>query len=171
MEIYRKFRGTTPWLPKSAFFNERGIHVCCGVFLHLETVMKPQLFRVILQVSDIDAATRFYEQILGFKGKRVSPGRHYFDCDGAILVCLDPRADGDEFDALPNVDYVYIAVTDVVASFQAATSAGASLADGDVHGAPSGAVAERPWGERSFYAADPFGNKLCFVDQSTMFTG
>ncbi len=25
--------------------------------------------------------------------------------------------------------------------------------------------------ERSFYAQDPFGNKICFVDQSTLFTG
>jgi len=30
---------------------------------------------------------------------------------------------------------------------------------------------ERPWGERSFYAVDPFGNPLCFVDQKTLFTG
>ena len=29
----------------------------------------------------------------------------------------------------------------------------------------------RPWGERSFYAFDPFGNGLCFVDETTVFTG
>jgi len=29
----------------------------------------------------------------------------------------------------------------------------------------------RPWGERSFYAHDPFGNPLCFVDATTIFTG
>jgi uncharacterized glyoxalase superfamily protein PhnB len=29
----------------------------------------------------------------------------------------------------------------------------------------------RPWGERSFYARDPFGNPLCFVDETTLFTG
>jgi hypothetical protein len=34
-----------------------------------------------------------------------------------------------------------------------------------------GAVAERPWGERSFYMRDPAGNPLCFVDASTLFTG
>ena len=34
-----------------------------------------------------------------------------------------------------------------------------------------GEIAERPWGERSFYATDPFGNKICFVDRATMFTG
>ena len=31
-------------------------------------------------------------------------------------------------------------------------------------------VAVQPWGERSFYCADPFGNKLCFVDSATLFT-
>jgi hypothetical protein len=29
----------------------------------------------------------------------------------------------------------------------------------------------RPWGERSFYAFDPDGNGLCFVDERTVFTG
>ena len=32
-------------------------------------------------------------------------------------------------------------------------------------------IVTQPWGERSFYAEDPFGNKLCFVDRSTLFTG
>jgi hypothetical protein len=35
---------------------------------------------------------------------------------------------------------------------------------------PMGAIAKRPWGERSFYMHDPFGNPLCFVDQQTLFT-
>ena len=34
-----------------------------------------------------------------------------------------------------------------------------------------GEIAERPWGERSFYAHDPFGNPVCFVDERTLFTG
>jgi hypothetical protein len=29
----------------------------------------------------------------------------------------------------------------------------------------------RPWGERSFYVKDPWGNGLCFVDEKTLFTG
>jgi len=41
---------------------------------------------------------------------------------------------------------------------------------GDVHGSPAGAIAVRPWGERSFYAVDPFGKRLCFVDERTKFT-
>ncbi len=42
---------------------------------------------------------------------------------------------------------------------------------GDVHGASAGEVVRRPWGERSFYAYDPWGNGLCFVDENTLFTG
>jgi hypothetical protein len=40
-----------------------------------------------------------------------------------------------------------------------------------VHGEPAGAICKRPWGERSSYAVDPFGNPLCFVDRATVFTG
>ena len=29
----------------------------------------------------------------------------------------------------------------------------------------------RPWGERSFYGRDPFGNPICLVDSGTTFTG
>ena len=33
-----------------------------------------------------------------------------------------------------------------------------------------GAIEKRPWGEVSFYMKDPFGNPLCFVDETTLFT-
>jgi hypothetical protein len=39
-----------------------------------------------------------------------------------------------------------------------------------VHGAPAGEIGTRPWGERSFYCQDPFKNKLCFVDRTTLYT-
>jgi hypothetical protein len=28
-----------------------------------------------------------------------------------------------------------------------------------------------PWGERRFWARDPFGNPISFVDEKTLFTG
>ncbi|MGA3068293.1 MAG: VOC family protein, partial [Tepidisphaeraceae bacterium] len=61
-----------------------------------------KLFRVILPVSDIEAATKFYSELLADPGRRVSPGRHYFNCGGVILACFDPKADGDDFDPTPN---------------------------------------------------------------------
>ncbi len=133
--------------------------------------MSTRLFRVILPVSDIERAARFYAVVLGLPGERVSPGRHYFDCGGTILACFDPQADGDGYDPKPNPEEFYFSVDDLEATYAAAAKAGATLRKGDVHGDPAGKIATRPWGERSFYAQDPFGNKICFVDRSTLFTG
>jgi catechol 2,3-dioxygenase-like lactoylglutathione lyase family enzyme len=133
--------------------------------------MSVELFRVILPVTDIDRAARFYGEVLGLEGRRVSSGRHYFDCGGTILACFDPGADGDAYAPGPNPEWLYFAVDDLEARFEAARRAGAKLPDDDVHGDPAGRIARRPWGERSFYAEDPFGNKICFVDRETKFTG
>ena len=88
----------------------------------------PHLYRVILPVSDIERAQRFYAAVLGTGGTRVSPGRHYFDCEGTILACFDPRADGDGYDAVPNPEPIYFAVDDLDATFEAARLAGAAPA-------------------------------------------
>jgi catechol 2,3-dioxygenase-like lactoylglutathione lyase family enzyme len=122
-----------------------------------------RLYRVILPVTDIEKAARFYAGLLELPGKRVSPGRHYFDCGGAILACFDPRADGDDFDATPNPQYIYLSVTDLEAAFVRARTLGCTELEE--------AIATRPWRERSFYARDPFGNPICIVDEKTVFTG
>ena len=123
----------------------------------------PKLFRVILPVSDIEAAARFYGALFEMPGKRVSPGRHYFDCGGVILACFDPCADGDDFDARPNPDHVYFAVTDLDEVFARIQRLGYRKIDATIK--------KQPWGERSFYAVDPFGNPICLVDETTIFTG
>ncbi len=131
-----------------------------------------KLYRVILPVSDIEAAARFYGAVLGMAGTRVSPGRHYFDCEGTILACYDPAADGDRQPAMPNPDHIYLAVDDLEETYRKCRSINAAFLPGNMDGgAPAGAIAERPWGERSFYLKDPFGNPLCFVDRTTVFTG
>ena len=122
-----------------------------------------RVFRVILPVSGIDEAAVFYAAVLGQAGARISPGRHYFGCGGVILACFDPRADGDPWDAAPNPDHVYLAASDLDACYER------------VRARPNGTIRTpiqtQPWGERSFYCTDPFGNKLCFVDEQTLFTG
>jgi catechol 2,3-dioxygenase-like lactoylglutathione lyase family enzyme len=123
----------------------------------------PNLFRVILPVTDINRAETFYRLVLGVSGKRVSPGRHYFECGGTILACYDPRADGDAIDLPPNPEHIYFAVNDIEAVFGRAKSAGCTELDEGIQ--------IRPWGERSFYARDPFGNLICFVDEATVFRG
>jgi len=122
-----------------------------------------KLFRIILPVSDIEAAARFYAAVFEQAGQRVGAGRHYFDCDGVIFACFDPRADGDLFDARPNPDHLYFAVENIEAFFARARQLGFSEIDTQIK--------TWPWGERSFYAVDPFGNPLCFVDQQTIFSG
>jgi predicted enzyme related to lactoylglutathione lyase len=123
----------------------------------------PRLFRVILPVSDIDLAERFYSSVLGMPGKRVSPGRHYFDCGGTILACFDATADGDLVVPKANSEHVYFAVRDLEASYNRAVAAGCQWIEGKIQ--------SRAWGERSFYARDPFGNPICLVDEKTVFTG
>jgi catechol 2,3-dioxygenase-like lactoylglutathione lyase family enzyme len=130
------------------------------------------LFRVIVPVSNIEAAATFYRNVLGEPGQRVSPGRHYFNCGGTILACFDPKADGDGYDARPLPEPIYISVEDLESTYTLARDAGAVFSDQIVpEVGPLGSIALRPWGERSFYASDPFGNPLCFVSKGSEFTG
>jgi predicted enzyme related to lactoylglutathione lyase len=125
-------------------------------------VGEPQLFRVILPVSNIEAAASFYGHVLGMPGDRVSRGRHYFSCGGTILACFDAIADGDPKPVGPNPQYIYFGVDDLETAQERVRQSGAA----DVT-----PIEVRPWGERSFYATDPFGNPICFVDSTTSFTG
>jgi hypothetical protein len=60
-------------------------------------------------------------------------------------------------------------VSDVEAVHVRASALGA-LAPLSVHGQPASQVLVRPWGEKSFYATDPWGNELCFVQEGTLYT-
>jgi uncharacterized glyoxalase superfamily protein PhnB len=122
-----------------------------------------RLFRVILPVSSIEEAAVYYSAVLDQPGKRVTSGRHYFSCGGIILACFDPRADGDDWDAKPNPGHVYFAVDDLDVHY--------ARVSGRPNGTVNRPIETQPWGERSFYCTDPFGNKLCFVDDLTVFTG
>jgi len=129
----------------------------------------PKLFRVILQVSDLDRAAAFYSDLLNDEGRRIPRGsRHYFDCGAVILALVDVSAGGEEAKPIP--DYIYFAVADLQAAYDRAQALNCLSAD-EVHGEPAGKIVKRPWGERSFYASDSWGNGLCFVDEQTLFTG
>ena len=119
-----------------------------------------------MPVDDIDAASRFYERVLGFPGKRVTSGRHYFDCDGVLLACWDPLADGDADYPGPNPGTVYLAAGESLDAVRnRAIDAGATLDK------QRGAIARRPWGERSFYGRDPWGNPFCVTEAGTEYRG
>ena len=131
----------------------------------------PRLFRVIIPVADIEPAAKFYSELLGQPGMRVSGGRHYFMCGDVTLAVYSPKGDGDTREPRPNWDHVYFAVDDLEAVYGRAQKLGGlstHIGDGRL---PMGEIATRPWGERSFYLSDPFGNPLCFVDVKTLFTG
>jgi predicted enzyme related to lactoylglutathione lyase len=123
------------------------------------------LYRVILPVPDIEDATNFYASVFETAGSRVSPGRHYFDCEGTLLALYDPVADGDEVSSTwryHHNQYLYFGVTDLEAVHGRLRTAG---------GVIDSAIETMPWGERILYARDPFGSPIAFVDSKTIFCG
>jgi catechol 2,3-dioxygenase-like lactoylglutathione lyase family enzyme len=130
-----------------------------------------ELYRVIIPAADIDASEAFYATLLDQRAMAVSGGRRYFRCGSVVLAVYSPAGDGDTATPRANFGHVYFAVDDLDSYFARARALGCldtSTGDG---GLPMGEIAVRPWGERSFYAFDPFGNPLCFVDTATLFTG
>jgi extradiol dioxygenase family protein len=129
----------------------------------------PRLYRIILQVSDLDQAEEFYGTLLGDRGRRIPrASRHYIDCGPVTLALVDPAIDQQSAKPLP--DYIYFAVNNLEKVYARARELDC-LSLEDVHGESAGEIFTRPWGERSFYVKDPWGNGLCFVDENTLFTG
>jgi catechol 2,3-dioxygenase-like lactoylglutathione lyase family enzyme len=127
----------------------------------------PRMFRATVEVANLDEAAAFYATLFGIEGKRHPGARHYFDCGGVILAVLDPTQGG--LTPTPGPKSLYFAVTDLDAIHKRATDL-AALAPYKVHGAPAGSIVKRPWGERSFYIVDKWGNDLCFVEDGTLYT-
>ena len=134
--------------------------------------MAPPLYRIILQVDNLDKAEEFYGKLLGDRGRRIPrASRHYIDCGPVILALVDINGEGiPGLKPKPLPDFIYFAVSDAEAVHQRAQEL-QCLSTDDVHGASAGDLVKRPWGERSFYVYDPWGNGLCFVDENTLFTG
>ena len=134
--------------------------------------MAPTLYRIILQVDDLDKAAQFYGTLLSDPGRRIPrASRHYIDCGPVILALVDVTGGGTvETTPQPLPDYIYFSVSDI-GSFHARAQELGCLSNEDVHGDSAADVVKRPWGELSFYATDPWGNGLCFVDENTLFTG
>src|SRR5712664_3305971 len=114
--------------------------------------MADKLFRVILQVGDLDRAADFYARLLDDPGRRIPrASRHYIDCGPVILALVDVAAGGEQAKPLP--DKIYFAVADVEKVYARATELDC-LSNEDVHGESAGKIVVRPWGERSFYVHD-----------------
>lgn len=114
--------------------------------------MKP--YRVIFPDTDIEKAVS------------VSQGRHYFNLEGTILACYDPIADGDEVTAkwvFHENQYIYIATPNLDKIFEKAKNSDCVSIDQK--------ICNMPGSERLYYANDPCGNPMCFVEKSTVLTG
>lgn len=127
----------------------------------------PRLFRVTLEVGNLDQATQLYSELLGIPGKRHPGARHYYDCGGVILAVLDVSRGA--LPPTPGPKSLYFAVSDLGAVHARAARLGI-LAPYQVHGQPAADAITRPWGERSFYVVDPWGNDLCFCEDGTLYT-
>jgi SAM-dependent methyltransferase len=127
-----------------------------------------RVFRIVIPVSDMAAADHFYQALLDHPIDEIAPTRHYIDGGGVIVALVDPSGHGGGF--RPNPDNIYFAVDDLEGAWERARAAAAGEVDLD-EPQFGGGIATRPWGERSFYCTDPFGNRLCFVDETTLYTG
>lgn len=129
----------------------------------------PKLFRITLQVGDLARAGEFYSQLLDDPGIPIPRGsRHYFNCGPVILALVDVAKGGEK--PQPTPDYIYFAVNNLQEVFARAKALNC-LANDRYHDQNAGEILKRPWGEVSFYCEDPWGNGLCFVDETTLYTG
>ena len=129
-----------------------------------------KLFRVALQVADLDQASAFYAKLLDDPGIPIPRGsRHYFNCGPVILALVDVAKGAGE-KPQPTPDYIYFAVNNLQEVFARAKALNC-LANDRYHDQNAGEILKRPWGEVSFYCEDLWGNGLCFVDETTLFTG
>jgi catechol 2,3-dioxygenase-like lactoylglutathione lyase family enzyme len=124
----------------------------------------PQFFRLNVEVGDLDAAVDFYSKLLDLQGRRQPGARVYFNAGPVTLQVVQVQRPHTAAKAL------YFTVQDLEAAFERAKVLGC-LSQENVHDAPGGGIVVRPWGERSFYALDPWGNPLCFVEAGTVYTG
>ena len=127
----------------------------------------PQLFRLNIEVGNLDKAVAFYSKLLGLDGRKQAGSRCYFNCGPVTLQVLDVSSYGSSH---PAAKALYFTVGDLEAIFERARAL-KCLSSESVHDAPGGGIVVRPWGERSFYVEDPWQNPLCFVEEGTVYAG
>src|SRR5262249_59448261 len=127
----------------------------------------PSLFRMNIEVGDLDEAAKFYGKLFGLVGRKQAGSRCYFTCGPVTLEVVDVSSARAPH---PAAKALYFVVNDLDAVFKRAKSL-RCLSPGEVHGSPGGQISVQPWGERSFYAEDPWHNPLCFVEAGTIYRG
>jgi len=128
---------------------------------------EPSLFRINVEVGNLDEAAIFYSKLFGIEGRKQAGSRCYFKCGPVTLQVVDVSSVGTPH---PAAKALYFTVKDLDAVFARAGKLGC-LSQEDVHGVSGGGISVRPWGERSFYAEDKWQNPLCFVEAGTIYAG
>jgi len=127
----------------------------------------PSLFRINVEVGNLNEAAEFYSKLFGVVGRMQAGSRCYFPCGAVTLQVVDVSSVSKPH---PAAKALYFAVHDLDEVFQRAKSL-RCLSQEEVHGEPGGQISVRPWGERSFYAEDRWHNPLCFVEAGTSYPG
>jgi predicted enzyme related to lactoylglutathione lyase len=127
----------------------------------------PSMFRLNIEVGNLDEAASFYTKLFNIEGRKQAGSRCYFTCGAVTLQVVDVSSAGEPH---PAAKALYFTVKDLDAIFARAKSLGC-LSKEDVHGESGGKISVRPWGERSFYAQDPWNNPMCFVEAGTIYPG
>jgi catechol-2,3-dioxygenase len=127
----------------------------------------PNLFRINVEVGNLDEAAEFYTKLFGIAGRKQAGSRCYFTCGAVTLQVVDVSSAGPPH---PAAKALYFLVNDLDEIFARAKSL-RCLSKDEVHGEPGGKISVRPWGERSFYAEDRWQNPLCFVEAGTTYPG
>ncbi len=120
-----------------------------------------RVFRIAIPASKIGGSRRFYETVLGLEADDTVPSRLYLHCGDVIVAIIDWEVEPlGPFQPTP--ENLYFATEELDAVHERAKAAEARELS---------PIEDRPWGERSFYCLDPDGNRLCFVDETTLFLG
>jgi len=127
----------------------------------------PSLFRINVEVGNLDQAAEFYGKLFGLEGRKQAGSRCYFTCGPVTLQVVDVSSGGKPH---PAAKALYFLVNDLDAVFVRAKALGC-VSKEEVHGVSGGEISVRPWGERSFYAEDKWQNPLCFVEAGTIYPG
>jgi predicted enzyme related to lactoylglutathione lyase len=127
----------------------------------------PSLFRINIEVGDLDEAEKFYSKLFGLVGRKQAGSRIYFTSGPVTLQVVDVSSVRTPH---PAAKALYFVVNDIDAIFERAKSLKCLLQE-EVHGSPGGKISVQPWGERSFYAQDRWNNPLCFVEAGTIYPG
>jgi hypothetical protein len=127
-------------------------------------IVSPSLFRINVEVGDVSRAAQDWGALLGLDGRPQAGARVYFTTGSVtlqVVQCNPPH---------PAAKALYFLVDDLESVHTRAKQLG-WLSKDLVHGQVGGEISVRPWGERSFYAEDAWGNPLCFVQAGTVYPG